>query len=97
MATQSSPGQAVRVVHADLNRPVHQDAVVGLLDAYAADPMGAGKPLSAEVKRALIPGLQQHPTTIIFLAFQAERPVGVARVGCMVSSPAFLNQDLTLP
>ena len=40
--------------------------------------MGAGEPLSADVRRALIPGLQQHPTTLIFLAYQGGKPVGIA-------------------
>ena len=59
----------VEIVEADLNRRDHQQAVVELVDAYAADPMGNGKPLSAEVRRTLIPGLQKHPTTLIFLAY----------------------------
>jgi len=52
--------------------------VLELLDAYAMDPMGDGKPLSAEARRALIPGLQQHPTTVIFLAFLTGKAIGIA-------------------
>ena len=68
----------VEIVQADLNRKEHQQAVVELIDAYAADSMGNGKPLPDEIKRALIPGLQKHPTTIIFLAYMAGRAVGIA-------------------
>jgi len=70
--------QPVEIVEADLNRTDHQHAVVELIDAYAVDPMGNGKPLSAEVRRALIPGLQQHPTTVIFLAYQGGEAIGIA-------------------
>ncbi len=68
----------VEIVEADLNRTEHQQAVVELIDAYARDPMGNGRPLSAEVRRALVPGLQQHPTTVIFLAYQGGKAIGIA-------------------
>ena len=51
---------------------------MALLDAYAADPMGNGAPLSGEVRRTIIPGLREHPTTIIFLAYQRDEAVGLA-------------------
>ena len=70
--------QSIDILEADLSRPEHQDAVVALIDAYAADPMGNGKPLSDETRRALIPGLRQLSTTMIFLAYQEGRAVGIA-------------------
>ena len=68
----------IAIVEADLARTDHQEAVVQLLNAYAIDPMGDGKPLSEIARRDLIPGLQQHPTTMIFLAFDGRAPVGLA-------------------
>ncbi len=68
----------IKVIEADLAQTEHQQAILDLLDMYACDPMGDGKPLAAEVKRNLIPGLQQHPTTIVFLAYHATEPVGLA-------------------
>ena len=68
----------IEVLEADLHRREHQDALIQLLNAYAADPMGDGKPLAEEVRHALIPGLQQHPTTVVFLAFRQEKPIGIA-------------------
>jgi GNAT superfamily N-acetyltransferase len=65
-------------MEADLERREHQHAVVELLNAYAMDPMGNGTALSNEVRRDLIPGLKQHPTTLIFLAFQNDKAVGIA-------------------
>lgn len=69
---------AIRTVQADLSRPDHQAAVLAMVDAYSRDPMGDGAPLSAEARERLIPGLRQHPTTLIFLAYDGDTPVGVA-------------------
>ena len=68
----------IEIIEADLERPEHQRAVVELLDAYARDPMGNGKPLADDVKRDLIAGLQRHPTTLVLLAYVSNRPVGIA-------------------
>jgi GNAT superfamily N-acetyltransferase len=69
---------ATKIVEAELTRPDHQRAVVDLTDAYAMDPMGNGQPLPPEVRAALIPGLQRHPTTLVFLAYQGSKAVGIA-------------------
>jgi ribosomal protein S18 acetylase RimI-like enzyme len=69
---------AVTVIEADLLDPQHQAAIVHLVDAYARDPMGNGEGLPAEVRVRLIPGLRQHPTAMVFLAYDGERPVGIA-------------------
>jgi ribosomal protein S18 acetylase RimI-like enzyme len=68
----------IEVIVADLGRPEHRQAVLNLIDAYAADPMGNGKPLADEVRCSLISGLRKHPTTIIFLAYQNKTAVGIA-------------------
>jgi len=68
----------VDIVEADLSRAAHQQAVVDLIDAYAADPMGDGQPLPTAVRDALIPGLRRHPTTLIFLAYQGDKAIGIA-------------------
>jgi GNAT superfamily N-acetyltransferase len=66
------------VVEADLAQPEHQAATLELLNAYAMDRMGDGKPLSESVRREVIPGLRQHPTTLVFLAYAGAAPVGIA-------------------
>ena len=70
--------EEVRVVEADLARTDHAAAVLEMVNAYSMDPMGSGAPLAVDVRRELIPRLRAHPTTIIFLAYQADRLVGVA-------------------
>ena len=82
----------VDIVEAALGRSDHQQAIIELIDAYAADPMGNGKPLSADVRAALIPGLQQHPTTLIFLAYQGSHAVGIAV--CFVGFSTFAARPL---
>jgi GNAT superfamily N-acetyltransferase len=66
------------ITEAALARGDHAQAVVDLIDAYARDPMGNASPLSAEVRAALVPGLRAHPTTLVFLAYRGETPIGVA-------------------
>lgn len=68
----------ITVFEADLSRPEHQAATVHLLNAYAMDPMGDGKPLSESARHDVIPGLREHPTTLVFLAYCDDEPVGLA-------------------
>lgn len=69
---------AVQVLEADLARRDHQEAIVELLDTYSRDPMGNGSPLPPDVKRELIRGLREHPTTLVLLAYVDAAPAGVA-------------------
>ena len=82
----------VEIIEADLAQSEHQDAVLHLTDAYARDPMGNGKPLSAAVRRALIPGLRKHPTTVIFLAYRGSHAVGIAN--CFFGFSTFAARPL---
>lgn len=82
----------VEIVEANLDSASHQQAVVELVDAYAADPMGNGAPLSPDVRRELIPGLRRHPTTLIFLAWLDGRAVGIAV--CFLGFSTFYARSL---
>ena len=70
--------QNIRIIEADLEQRDHQDATLNMVDAYSRDPMGGGAPLAANVRATLIDTLRAHPTTIVFLAFEGDLPVGVA-------------------
>jgi GNAT superfamily N-acetyltransferase len=61
----------------DLDDDRHGRALVELLDHYARDPMGGGKPLSEAVRTALVPALRQQPNYVGFLAIRAGSPVGL--------------------
>jgi ribosomal protein S18 acetylase RimI-like enzyme len=68
----------IRIVEADLSHQRDQEAIVRLTDAYARDAFGNGQPLADEVLRAIIPGLQSHPGTVVFIAYHDQEPVGIA-------------------
>lgn len=68
----------VHVIEADLGDAGHRSAIVDLVDAYSQDPMADGAPLAADVRNRLASGLRDHPTTLVFLAYDGARPVGVA-------------------
>jgi ribosomal protein S18 acetylase RimI-like enzyme len=84
--------QDLTIVEANLADPRHQDAVIAMINAYAGDPMGGGHGLPEDIRAALIPGLQKHPTTLIFLAFHGTEPVGVAV--CFVGFSTFAARTL---
>lgn len=52
-------------------------ALTGLLDVYARDPMGGGKPLSAYTRELLAAELALRPYAVSFLAFADGVPAGV--------------------
>jgi ribosomal protein S18 acetylase RimI-like enzyme len=83
---------SIRIVEADLKLPEHREGVLAMVDAYSMDAMGSGKPLDRDVRRRLIPGLQRHPTTLIFLAFEGKQPVGVAV--CFIGFSTFAAEPL---
>ena len=83
------------VVEADLARPEHAAAVLAMLDAYSSDPMADGHPLAADARANLIAGLRAHPTTVVFLAFHADGPAGVAGLAtCFRGFSTFAAQPL---
>ena len=84
--------EPIRVVEADLKLPAHQKAVLAMIDVYARDPMGETKPLDPDVRARLIPGLQNHPTTVVFLAFHGDQAVGAAV--CFIGFSTFAAKPL---
>jgi ribosomal protein S18 acetylase RimI-like enzyme len=82
----------ISLVVADLSRPEHQEAVIAMTDGYSRDPFGDGKPLEPGVRERLISGLRDHPTTFIVLAFDGDRPVGVAT--CFTGFSTFAAKPL---
>lgn len=53
-------------------------AALLVLDTYASGESGGGAPLSAEVKRRLIPALREHGQALVLLAFEDGQPAGIA-------------------
>ncbi len=65
------------VLHADLHRPDHRALLIHLLDAYARDPMGGGKPLADSVKRKLPRALMMRSDALSLFAFHDGKAVGL--------------------
>lgn len=73
-----APTPAVTVRLADHADPRDGHAVVALLDSYACDPMGGGKPLAEPVRARLPAALAEFPGAFSLLAFDGAEPVGLA-------------------
>src|SRR5262245_26643777 len=80
------------ILLADLGNPAHQAAIIDLLDMYCRDQFGDGKPLSAEARANLIPGLIEHGGARVFLAFDGGEPIGLAL--CFVGFSSFRARPL---
>lgn len=65
------------VMRADLTRPEHAQALVELLNHYACDPMGGGKPLSGWVQNNLASELSKRDDALILLAFDNKKALGL--------------------
>jgi ribosomal protein S18 acetylase RimI-like enzyme len=68
----------LQIRKADLADSRDAAAIVTLVDSYAVDPVGGGRPLPADVRERLISALRSHPTTLVLLAFAGDEPAGVA-------------------
>ena len=85
----------IRICRADYANPRHAAALVGLLDAYARDPMGGGEGLSAYAKEHVVNELAKLPQAFSLLAFEGEgddTPVGLAN--CMLGFSTFACKPL---
>jgi GNAT superfamily N-acetyltransferase len=68
----------VEIVEADFADPAHGVAIVEVLDSYASDPIGGGKPLANDVRQRLVPELSAQPTALVLLAFADRQALGIA-------------------
>jgi GNAT superfamily N-acetyltransferase len=69
---------ALQIREADCADPRDATAILDVLNSYATEPVGGGRPLSADVRERLVPGLRSRPNALVLLAFTARRPVGIA-------------------
>jgi ribosomal protein S18 acetylase RimI-like enzyme len=83
---------ALTILLADLNNSEHQRSIVDLLDMYCRDRFGDSKPLSDTARENLIPGLLKHGGARVFLAYEDEKPLGVAI--CMIGFSSFRGKPL---
>jgi GNAT superfamily N-acetyltransferase len=89
-AFQKVVGLSMEIRLADLDRIVDQRAIEAMLAAYAIEPSGNGEPLPGSVMAALIPGLQELPTSRVFLAWDGATPVGMGI--CFLGYSTFMGK-----
>lgn len=76
----------LKIERVDYKKPSQSQQLLQLLDAYARDPMGGGEPLSAEVKRQLLPRLAATPNAVSFIAYQDGEPLGLVNTFSSLST-----------
>lgn len=74
---------------ANLDDNADATCVFELLNGYAVDPMGQGKPFSSEIRERLIPELRKQANAVILLAFAKELPNTLAPAGLAVCFVGF--------
>ena len=82
----------LRLCQADYHNPVHADALVQLLDAYATDPAGGGEALTTFAKENLVKELAARPQAFSVLAYAGEQPVGL--INCIEGFSTFACRPL---
>lgn len=76
----------LQITKANLANPRDANDMLEVLDSYAADPVGGGRPLAQEVRDRLPSMLHEHPNALVFLARAGVRPVGVTTCFLTVST-----------
>lgn len=82
----------IAVCLADYRDATQAAALVDLLDAYASDPAGGGKPLGAAVREGLPAALAARPQAFSVLAYDGGQPVGL--VNCIEGFSTFACKPL---
>jgi ribosomal protein S18 acetylase RimI-like enzyme len=82
----------LNVIQVNYADAAHMSALVGLLDAYARDPMGGGEPLSDFALQNLPIALAARTNMFSVLAFDGEQPVGL--INCVEGFSTFACQPL---
>jgi ribosomal protein S18 acetylase RimI-like enzyme len=68
----------ISIHQADRSDQRQMQAVVELLDHYARDPMGIGRPLDSGIRQRLLGDLPTRADCVIHLAWCADQAVGLA-------------------
>lgn len=82
----------LRVVALDYRDPAHARALLALMDHYASDPMGGGRPLAADVRQRLVAELAAFPGAFGVLAWRNAQPVGL--INCFTGYSTFQARPL---
>lgn len=83
---------SLRIAAVDLKNEQISAAWLALLDHYASDPMGGGKPLADEVRANLVRELLAVPTFHGAIAFEGDAAVGL--INCFTGFSTFAARPL---
>ena len=81
-----------KITHADLTNPAHVNGLLNLLEQYALDPMGGGKPLSEFTKNNLAKEILKRTGVTVILAFNDNTPAGL--LNCIEGFSTFAARPL---
>lgn len=70
--------QELHIELVDYRNPIHARDLVYLLNEYALDPMGGGKPLPGHTKRDLVKALSLIPSAFSLIGYFEDQPVALA-------------------
>ena len=82
----------IKVVKADYLNDQHKKDIPALLDKYASDPMGGGKPLNENVKNNLVKELSKIPHALSVIAYIDGKAAGL--VNCFEAFSTFSCKPL---
>jgi len=68
----------LQIRQADFANPRDAAGIVTILNSYAIEPVGGGRPLTLDARERVVPALRDHPTALVLLAFDADDPIGIA-------------------
>jgi ribosomal protein S18 acetylase RimI-like enzyme len=83
---------SLQIRAADLADARDAASITTLLNSYALEPVGGGKPLTHDVRERLVPALRDTPRTLVLLAFVDDTAVGIAV--CFVGFSTFRARPL---
>ncbi len=82
----------INLIKIDYLNPEHQAHLLYLLNHYAEDAMGGGKPLSNYAKENLTTELAKRPNAFTFIAYADGKPAGIAN--CFEGFSTFASKPL---
>jgi len=84
--------EEIEIRRADLADPQQAQAWLALLDHYACDPMGGGRPLSPRAREQLAARLLARSDFVAYMAWQGLQPLGL--VNCFEGFSTFAARPL---
>ncbi len=82
----------LRIRPADLADARDAESIAILLNSYAVEPVGGGRPLPRDVQERLVPALRNIPNALVLLAFADDAAIGIAV--CFVGFSTFRARPL---